>query len=419
MAKKIIFQKCHFNNIYFLFFTITVFIDNYIENYLSPDESKLKDTESNYYLPMQILNYLYISNVSDLLAIIPYFIRKKLVKKEENIINVKNEDKKNSDERHLIYNDYEKSMVKKKEIILYFFLVSIFDFLEKFAFVLYNIIYPKIEFDVYTFSCIVPFEIVFQFVCSYFILKTHFYKLQYFSLFLNLGIFIIILIIDIVNIVKNNSFDAKIFYFYTLNIISYSIEYSLGKIIILYGFISIYFLIIIRGCIVLILSILFSLIFFFVKKDVASKIILILKNRAYILSIILKIFSSFFKSLFSWLIIDRFSPNYLPFAFLSSEFCFFIVDLIQGLKIPWDSYLRLFFYLISIIGVIIHNEIVVINICNLGSDTKYFLDIEVEKEELFSNTENPEIMKRYESCSEIGEENENYNQNNCNIENNL
>ena len=45
----------------------------------------------------------------------------------------------------------------------------------------------------------------------------------------------------------------------------------------------------------------------------------------------------------------------------------------------------------------IHKEIVVINICNLGSDTKYFLDLEVKSEELFANTDNPEIMKRYDS----------------------
>ena len=57
-------------------------------------------------------------------------------------------------------------------------------------------------------------------------------------------------------------------------------------------------------------------------------------------------------------------------------------------------------YLVSAIGVIIHNEIVVINICNLGSDTKYFLDLEVKSEELFSKTDNPEIMKRYDSLIE-------------------
>ena len=62
----------------------------------------------------------------------------------------------------------------------------------------------------------------------------------------------------------------------------------------------------------------------------------------------------------------------------------------------WDLYIRIFLYLIIAIGVLIHNEIVVINICNLGSDTKYFLDLELKKEELFNNADNHEIIKRYE-----------------------
>ena len=67
----------------------------------------------------------------------------------------------------------------------------------------------------------------------------------------------------------------------------------------------------------------------------------------------------------------------------------------------WDLYFRIFLYVISTIGVLIHNEIVVINICNLGSDTKYFLDLEVESEELFSSTNNPDVLKRYETLEEM------------------
>ena len=56
----------------------------------------------------------------------------------------------------------------------------------------------------------------------------------------------------------------------------------------------------------------------------------------------------------------------------------------------------------------IHNEIVVINICNLDSDTKYFLDIKVELEEQFATTDNPEIIKRYQTfeMNTVYEENE-------------
>ena len=103
----------------------------------------------------------------------------------------------------------------------------------------YNLVYPHQEIFFYSFSCIVPFEIILQFICSYFILKIHFYKLQYLSLFLNLGIFIIILVIDLLNILIKNSFDRKIYYFIAMNIIFYSIEYSIGKKILLDGFISI------------------------------------------------------------------------------------------------------------------------------------------------------------------------------------
>ena len=63
----------------------------------------------------------------------------------------------------------------------------------------------------------------------------------------------------------------------------------------------------------------------------------------------------------------------------------------------WDIYIRIFLYIISFIGVTIHNEIAATNICNLGSDTKYFLDLQVELEEQFANTDNPEIIKKYET----------------------
>ena len=156
----------------------------------------------------------------------------------------------------------------------------------------------------------------------------------------------------------------------------------------------------------------FSLIIFFTKKDVFSKIGFFFDNTKYIVLMIAKIFSNFFVSLFIWLIIDRFSPNYFPFALISNEICYYIVDIIDGSAdykiMGWDFYVRIFLYVISAIGVVIHNEIVVINICNLGSDTKYFLDLKVKNEEIYSKTDDPEIVKQYESFSEneqVSEEN--------------
>ena len=348
MQKKIIFQKCNFNNIYFLLVIIINFLDLLIENVLFKTREELKKItkeEHNFYLPTRILINLYINNLSDFLSIIPYLISKRLLKKkQENNTNAKIEENKISDDVNLIYNDNNRSKTnkKKKAIILFCIVVGIFDFLEKFALILYNIIYPEKEFDLYHFSCIAPFEISFQFICSYFILKMHFYKLQYFSLFLNLGIFIIILIIDIVKLStqsKENSYDAKIFIFYLFNLIFYSIEYSIGKRILFYGFISIYLLIIINGVVVLILNLLFSLITYLVNKKIFSVIGAFFTNKEFIFLMVAKIFSSFFASLFTWLIIDKFSPNYLPIAFLCYDLCSFILYIIfhsTQIKIEWD-----------------------------------------------------------------------------------
>ena len=230
-----------------------------------------------------------------------------------------------------------------------------------------------------------------------------FYKLQKLSFFLNLGIFIIILIIDIINAVKFIENDIKSYFFWAFNIIFYSIEYSYAKKILLNGFISVYLLMIIKGCILFILVLLFSLIMLLTKKDIYPRIGFFLTNTKYILLIIAKIFTNFFVSLFTWLIIDRFSPNYFPFAIIFNEICYFIVELIVGGYnyniMGWDLYFRIFLYVISFIGVLIHNEIIIINICNLGSDTKYFLDLKVESEKIFSNADNPEIIKRYETLN--------------------
>ena len=416
MKEKIIFQKCNFNNIYFLFYLIFIFIDLIIEYNIDPISN---NSTTTYFLQSGILFELYVSIVSYFLAIIPHFIRKRLLKtKEGNITNIKIEDSETADDIKLIYNDKNLSETNKKKntILLYCIVVGILDFLEKFALILYNIIYPDKELDTFKFSCIVPFEIIFQFICSYAILKIHFYKLQYFSLFLNIGIFIILLIIDIVILsTSNHSFDGKVYIFYVFNIIFYSIEFSLGKKIILHGYISIYLLIIIKGFILLILSLLFSLIMFFINKDNIVRIGDFFIGKKNIFLIIAKIFSSFFANLFTWLIIDRFSPNYFPLSLLMYEFCNFIVDIIHSKEytknIKWDLYIRIFLYLVSAIGVIIHNEIVVINVCNLGSDTKYFLDLKVQSEELFANTDNPKIIERYETLIELELESVNSNKN--------
>ena len=413
MGKKIFFQKCNFNYIFFVFYMVFFFLNTYIgyDNY--PEKfPEVEAGNDNYYLPLQIL-HLYTTNLSNFLAIIPYFIRKRIIrKKEENIEDSKTEDKKEKDDDlSLIYNDnkYVQSEQKKKKFRILCIVVGILDFLQRFPFVLFNLIFENTPFEVYPFSCFAPFAIALQFVCCYYILKIHFYKLQYLSLFLNIGIFIIILIIDIVYSIPKNilkpRFDPNLFYIYPLNIIFHSFELSFGKKVILEGFVSVYLLMIIKGSITLVFVIIFSLIILIAKKEIFSNMEIFFTK--YIWLIFVNIITHFLEDLFLWLIIDRFSPNYNPFAIIFQEVSFCILDAISGtLKTSWDFYVRIFLYLISTIGVIIHNELVVINICELGSDTKYFLDKKFNEEGMFAKADNRKALKKFLTIEEMETKNE-------------
>ena len=120
MRKKIIFQKCNYNNIFFLLNIIMTFINFMIEYHLYPEESEVDENEYyKYNLPIQMINYLYTYNISDFIAVIPYLIRKRILKKKELNIFDTNTEESNShtdgSNSNLIYTNSEKSDSKKRK----------------------------------------------------------------------------------------------------------------------------------------------------------------------------------------------------------------------------------------------------------------------------------------------------------------
>ena len=410
MSKKIIFQKCNFNTIYFLFYIIAGIIENIIKYKYHPilwEELEPND-KVKYFLPYRIL-LLYASNISDFLVIIPYFIRKKLLNTNKEIDKSKISDLSNKSEEksefnQLIYTDIKEMQAfkRKKLINIYTIIISVLDFLAYFIFCLYNIIFNNKNPICNDFNCFCPLNNIFQFISSYLILKMHFYKLQYFSLFLSIGLFIIILIFDIITINNDETIDGYIYLFYPLNYLSFAVEYCFGKKVILYGYISIYLLLVIRGLIKVIFVSIFSLFLYVFYEENFFKNVSYCLQGIRIFYFLLNIIIYFFESIFLWIIIDRFSPNHIPLAILFKQIVDFIFSLIINSfndlgSFNWDLYVRIFLYIILIIGVLIHNEIIVINICGLASDTKYFLDLKVKNEELYSDADEPEVLQKFET----------------------
>ena len=159
-----------------------------------------------------------------------------------------------------------------------------------------------------------------------------------------------------------------------------------------------------NGVIKLIFNIIFSLILLKVNHKIITTTGYYFREPKYILLLIGKIIANFFYNLFLWVIVDKLSPNYTPLAIIGEEICNFVIDLIytkKFFKMKFHKYIRIVLFLISFFGVILHNEIIVINICGLGSDTKYFLDKRLKSEAEYNNSDDPNILKRFETLEMI------------------
>ena len=309
----------------------------------------------------------------------------------------------------LIYNNFDVNeySTKTKKILIYSFLVAIFDFMAEFCYLLFYIIFPNLVSELYEIGCTVAFSVVIQFILSYLILKTHFYKLQKFTLIINIILFFILLIFDLINIIVYKAFDGEIYGVYFLKMIFLALEYTFVKKAFLDAFLTPYNLLIFRGIYMAFLSLLFSVLVFFIDKRIFIYMPYFFSNAIYILRLIGFLIFHFFHDLFSWIIIDRFSPNYLPLCFIFEDICFFVAEKLGIRKtsdfntIGWDIYIRIFLFIILLIVTLIHNEIIIINICGLSSDAKYFMDLKVESENIYSITDDPETLKRYETLEDM------------------
>ena len=150
----------------------------------------------------------------------------------------------------------------------------------------------------------------------------------------------------------HDSCEPQVFVLFPCYLFFYCLEYIYGKKSILYGYMSIYLLMIIKGLIKLILLILLNIVLYFVKKDFFKAIPLFFGHTKYIILKVLYIITEFFMNLSLWTIIDRFSPNHTPLIFLLEELTNFIISVINAdeptLKeeykiMGWDLYVRIFF----------------------------------------------------------------------------
>ena len=156
--------------------------------------------------------------------------------------------------------------------------------------------------------------------------------------------------------------------------ILYSLEDVIGKMALIEEFLSPYNLLLLKGIYELIFILLFSIPFFFLKKYDS----IIFSKMGVLINTFLKVFLQFIIMIFNflyntliWTIIDRFSPDDYAMVMVMESITDKILMLIRGKSFKiYLHIISIIIYLILIIGVCIHSEIIIINVFGLSENTK-------------------------------------------------
>ena len=217
------------------------------------------------------------------------------------------------------------------------------------------------------------FNILTKCLASRIFLKAIFYRHHY----LSLGIFFFFLIILSSFEIFETEFNGLNNFYIIATILSsvfYSLEDVIGKKILNYGFLNPYSLLSFKGLYGTFILLLFSIPLIFIKRDeemIFNKLFFFMNTKTKILLNIGLLVTNCLYNICIWIIIDDFSVNDLAlttiFSGIITEISKIFSDEKKNIIITISTFI---IYFILIIGVCIHNEIIIINKCGLNEYTK-------------------------------------------------
>jgi len=384
--KYFLFPKPHSIHLLFLFFFISSFAKKFVQIFLEGKES----------LALEFFK-LYVYNFGDFLTIIPFLIIKKRSKqkKEDNKDEELTRSGKVDKIDYLVYDPSEKVKKNEKGRTKYILIITISDFISQISTVIFHIIKEeeKLKVTQSKLNSLLAFNAIVIVLFSRIFLDIRFYSHHWFSFLLIILCLLALSVIDIIEIINDSGDSILTSVIYIIiklfSKILYSIEDVLAKVIFLFYFFSPYSLLLAKSILQFFYLTLFSFPFIFIKitneknenKLIFSMIGDIFEEKNYILIEILFSIISFFYNLFLFKIIDEFSPNHFAIARVIENFGALMLNIIlEGAAEQKNLIMNLIIYIILIFAALVYNEFLIINICGLSKNTKYFLNFEAENE---------------------------------------
>ena len=389
--KYILFPKLEIKHFLFLFFFFISFLKKSVQTYF----------EQNQRLAIDFLK-LYMYDIGDFISIIPHCIMKKRIRAKsfsndnaildnDKIVNDDvNENLNINNNIKFIHNDPADS-INNFGTIVKIFLFTIVDFIAQISGIIFYVVKEgeNLEVKLVNLNSSLIFSIISIILFSKIMLHSNFYRHHTFSFSIDILCLIVLTVIDIIQIKKENGNNLAIPIVYlivkTVSISLYSLENVLAKLMFLYDFISPYSLLLYKSIIHFFYLVIFSIFFIFIKfkdkdgdkKTIFSMILNIFDDKKYIIIVIGYTINSFFYNILDLQIINVFSPNHFVIARVFENFGIFVINLIfNGVESEQYLALKIIMYILLILASFIFNEFLVINICGMAKNTKLFLDYE-------------------------------------------
>ena len=389
------------NHKYIIFIFISYFIREFVDEKINEVFNRKKidykfgETEK---ATKQLFN-MYLFTISNYLSFFCICIIK-LNTKSKSRIYLNDSTNKSIASNHIQYiyknNDLPISL---KKLLIRTFMLTVCDFIaQSCTFLFYFIVNKDEAFEVrerLDFLNIIFILSIYLF--SKIILYTRYYKHHYLSFLISLFCLIILGIFELTKI----NYNKHVIYYLLIRIFSlicYSLEDVIGKKALIEEFLSPYSLLVYKGIYKLIILLIFSIPFFFIKRKgtiIFSKMRGFLDEYYKVLLFCSLMVSNFVYNIFIWIIIDRFSPNDYAITKIFEGITDKIFMKIYGTNNTMNNYILIlyfFIYIILIIGICIHSEILVINKCGLSDYTKKKLgkkgdeDVELSKSYIRNTT---------------------------------
>ena len=368
------------NHIFFFLLFASYFLREYIKKFID-DSIKEKDYSfGNSKISTITLFNLYAYMISNLLAIFCVciiYIRTRKEKKNESRKHSKNEVK-------LIYNNELYKNIPK--FLKRTFSLALFNFMAQIIrFLLYYLVNNDEKFTLNSVLQILSiFYILSTYFLSRFILKSYFYKHHYLSLGINLIALILYGIFELTKIATKH--DIISFIINILSTIFYSLASIVAKIVLVEEYLSPYTLQLYRALYQNVMIIIISIPLYLIKRNgfnIFDKFKVIINEPKVIILYIILMILNFIYGLFIWFIIDLFSPNDFGLSMIIQGITDKLFEYFEEKKYKENIITTIFEICINIIlilGVCIHNEILIINKYGLNEYTKDKIGLKGEED---------------------------------------